>query len=83
MAFIIAGAALWAVGKAAGDEGDFVENIKTRLSEAAVVVGPLIAVLGVLLVIMGNILMGISFIIAGAAIWAVGKAAGEDRKSVV
>lgn len=78
MAFIIAGAALWAVGKAAGDEGDFVENIKTRLSEAAVVVGPLIAVLGVLLVIMGNILMGISFIIAGAAIWAVGKAEGDE-----
>ena len=66
------------MGKAAGDEGDFVENIKTRLSEAAVVVGPLIAVLGVLLVIMGNILMGISFIIAGAAIWAVGKAAGDE-----
>ena len=78
VAFIIAGAALWAVGKAAGDEGDFVENIKTRLSEAAVVVGPLIAVLGVLLVITGNILMGISFIIAGAAIWAVGKAAGDE-----
>lgn len=78
VAFIIAGAALWAVGKAAGDEGDFVENIKTRLSEAAVVVGPLIAVLGVLLVIMGNILMGISFIIAGAAIWAVGKAEGDE-----
>ena len=78
VAFIIAGAALWAVGKAAGDEGDFVENIKTRLSEAAVVVGPLIAVLGVLLVIMGNILMGIFFIIAGAAIWAVGKAAGDE-----
>ena len=78
VAFIIAGAALWAVDKAAGDEGDFVENIKTRLSEAAVVVGPLIAVLGVLLVIMGNILMGISFIIAGAAIWAVGKAAGDE-----
>ena len=78
VAFIIAGAALWAVGKAAGDEGDFVENIKTRLSEAAVVVGPLIAVLGVLLVIMGNILMGISFINAGAAIWAVGKAAGDE-----
>lgn len=78
VAFIIAGAALWAVGKAAGDEGDFVENIKKRLSEAAVVVGPLIAVLGVLLVIMGNILMGISFIIAGAAIWAVGKAEGDE-----
>ena len=78
ISFIIAGAALWAVGKAAGDEGDFVENIKTRLSEAAVVVGPLIAVLGVLLVIMGNILMGIFFIIAGAAIWAVGKAAGDE-----
>ena len=69
---------MWAAGKAAGDEGDFVENIKTRLSEAAVVIGPLIAVLGVLLVIMGNILMGVAFIILGAALWAAGKAANDE-----
>jgi hypothetical protein len=78
ISLIIMGAAIWATGAASGDEGDFIQNILTRLSEAAVVVGPLIAVLGVLLVIMGNILMGISFIIAGAAIWAVGKAAGDE-----
>ena len=78
ISLIIMGAAIWATGAASGDEGDFIQNILTRLSEAAVVVGPLIAVLGVLLVITGNILMGISFIIAGAAIWAVGKAAGDE-----
>ena len=78
IALIILGATIWAVGTASGDEGDFVQNIITRLSEAAAVIGPLIAVLGVFLVITGNILLGVAFIIAGAALWAVGKAAGDE-----
>lgn len=78
IALIILGAAIWAVGAASGDEGDFVQNILTRLAEAATVIGPLIAVLGVFLVITGHILLGLAFIIAGAALWAVGKAAGDE-----
>ena len=78
IALIILGAAIWAVGAASGDEGDFVQNILTRLQEAATAIGPLIAVLGVFLVITGHILLGLAFIIAGAALWAAGKAAGDE-----
>ena len=78
ISLIIMGAAIWATGAASGDEGDFIQNILTRLSEAAAFIGPLIAVLGVFLVITGHILLGVAFIIAGAALWAVGKAAGDE-----
>ena len=78
ISLIIMGAAIWATGAASGDEEDFIQNILTRLSEAAAVIGPLIAVLGVFLVITGHILLGVAFIIAGAALWAVGKAAGDE-----
>ena len=78
ISLILVGAALWAVGAASGDEGDFIENILTRLAEAATVIGPMIAVLGVFLIVTGHILLGLGFVIAGAALWAAGKAAGDE-----
>lgn len=78
ISLIILGASIWSVGKASEDEGDFIQNILTRLSEAAEVIGPLVAVLGVLLVVTGHIVQGIAFIIFGAAIWATGKAYGDE-----
>lgn len=78
ISLIILGASIWSVGKASEDEGDFIQNILTRLSEAAEVIGPLVAVLGVLLVVTGHIVQGIAFIIFGAAIWAAGKAYGDE-----
>lgn len=67
---IIAGAGLWATSTAAGDEGDFVQNILTRLQEAAAVIGPMIAVIGIVLLVAGKIATGLGLIIAGISIWA-------------
>lgn len=67
---IIAGAGLWAASTAAGDEGDFVQNILTRLQEAAAVIGPMIAVIGIVLLVAGKIATGLGLIIAGISIWA-------------
>ncbi len=78
ISLIIFGSSIWSVGKAFGDEGDFVQNILTRLSQAATAIGPLIAVIGVLLVVMGRVLQGVAFIVAGAALWSVGKAFGDE-----
>lgn len=44
---VLLGISLWSVGEAAGEEGDFVENIKTKLMEAAAAIGPWLAVIGV------------------------------------
>lgn len=68
---ILAGISIFSVGAAAGDEGNFAENIKLRLLEAAKVIGPLIAVLGVVLICMGQLLQGVSLIIAGIALFEV------------
>ena len=46
---------------AAGDEGDFVQNILTRLQEAAAVIGPMIAVIGIVLLVAGKIATGLGF----------------------
>lgn len=78
VSLIVLGASIWATGKASEDEGDFIQNILSRLSEAAEVIGPLIAVLGVLLVVTGSIVQGIALILLGAAIWSTGKAYGDE-----
>lgn len=68
---LLLGISLWAIGDAAGEEGDFVENIKTKLLEAASVVGPLIAVIGIVLILLGQLVLGIGMVIAGIALFAV------------
>jgi len=78
IAMIIMGAAIWAVGAAAGDEGDFVQNIKQRLMQAAEVIGPLIAVIGVMIALFANWLLGIALIIAGIAIFHVANISDDN-----
>lgn len=75
---IIAGSAIFAVGTAAGDDGDFVANIKTRLTQAAQVIGVFIAVIGVIIALFSNVLLGIEMIIAGVAIFHVASAANDN-----
>lgn len=72
ISLIIMGAAIWATGAASGDEGDFIQNILTRLQEAAAVIGPLIAIIGVVLLVTGSILKGLALIVIGIALWMVG-----------
>lgn len=78
ISMIIAGASIWAVGEAASDEGDFVQNIQSRLLEAAQVIGPLIAVIGVLMVVTGRLLTGLGLIIAGIALFEFTEVADDN-----
>lgn len=75
---IIAGAAIFAIGTSAGDDGDFAENIKTRLTQAAQIIGPLVAVIGVFLAVTGHLILGIGMIIAGIAIFHVVSASDDN-----
>lgn len=78
ISMIIAGASIWAVGEAASDEGDFIQNIQSRLLEAAQVIGPLIAVIGVLMVVTGRLLTGLGLIIAGIALFEFTEVADDN-----
>lgn len=78
ISMIIAGASIWAVGEAASDEGDFVQNIQSRLLEAAQVIGPLIAIIGVLMVVTGRLLTGLGLIIAGIALFEFTEVADDN-----
>lgn len=78
LAMLVAGAAIFAIGSAAGDDGDFSNNIKRRLLQVAEFIGPLIAVIGVLLAVTGHIIIGISMIVAGYGIWAVSEISDDN-----
>ena len=82
IALIIAGIALFELGCAAGENGDFVENIRSRLVEGAKVAGGLIAVIGLFLLVMGNIAPGLGLFIAGIALFEFGDVADDDGKTM-
>lgn len=75
---VLSGIALFAVGSGAKSDGDFAENVKSRLVTAANIIGECIAVIGVCLVVSGQLALGIGMIIAGAAIFAVSEFAGQE-----
>lgn len=83
IALIILGATIWAVGTASGDEGDFVQNIITRLQEAAEAIGPWIAIIGIVLLVAGQIPLGIGLIVLGIAIFALGKMDMDGGESLI
>ena len=82
VSLVILGIALFNVGAAAGESGDFIQNITRRLTDAAVAVGPLIAVLGVVLIVTGHLLQGISLLIAGISIFSVGLVADQGNLTI-
>ena len=82
VSLVILGIALFNVGAAAGESGDFIQNITRRLTDASVAVGPLIAVLGVVLIVTGHLLQGISLLIAGISIFSVGLVADQGNLTI-
>lgn len=70
---MLLGITLWSVGEAAGEEGDFVENIKTKLAEAAAAIGPWLAIIGVVFLLLGHLGIGIALIITGIALFVAGE----------
>ena len=82
ISLIIAGIFLFAVGSAAGEDGDFVENVKDKLLEAARILGPLLAVIGLLLICTGRLLLGLGLFIAGIALFSIAEEAGDDGKTL-
>lgn len=79
---IIAGIALFEIGNAGKEDGDFVENIRSRLTEALGIIGSLIAVVGLILLVTGHILLGLGLIIAGIALFEYSKVADDDGKTM-
>ncbi len=82
IALIIAGIALFEVGSAGKEDGDFVENIRSRLTEALGIIGSLIAVVGIILLVTGNIVLGLGLIIAGIALFEYSKVADDGGKTI-
>ena len=66
---IIAGIALFAVGEAAGEDGDFLENLRSKLSDALGIIGGFLAVVGLLLIVTRHFLTGLALLIAGIAVF--------------
>ena len=64
------------------EDGDFVENIRSRLTEALGIIGSLIAVVGLILLVTGHILLGLGLIIAGIALFEYSKVADDDGKTM-
>lgn len=79
---IIAGIALFEIGNAGKEDGDFVENIRSRLTEALGIIGSLIAVVGLILLVTGHILLGLGLIIAGIALFEYAKVSDDDGKTI-
>lgn len=79
---IVVGIALFEVGNAGKEDGDFVENIRSRLTEALGIIGSLIAVVGLILLVTGHILLGLGLIIAGIALFEYSKVADDDGKTM-
>lgn len=82
LGLLITGIALWAVGDAADDGGSFAENVKERLTTAAMAIGPLVAVLGVVLIVTGHLLEGLGLLITGIAIFAAASVAEQGDVTI-
>ena len=59
------------------------QNIITRLQEAAEAIGPWIAIIGIVLLVAGQIPLGIGLIVLGIAIFALGKMDMDGGESLI
>lgn len=75
---IVAGIALFAAGEAAGEDGDFLENLRAKLSDALGIIGGFLAVVGLLLIVTGHFLTGLAILIAGIAVFEYSEVRDDD-----